>query len=388
MLCESKMTAVSTFKRRLCAKMEASSFRWPFTMRFLPFCCALALCLLPPRAAQAADSALAAIADAHQIALGHAAGNLSYFVAKSPPPQPVTALIVLHGHPRDAGKTLAAAIQAARLAGDAPNTLLVAPLFQVPEAQSAHCRSAGVPPPQSGDALWSCSSWIGGGLDNQGKISAFAALDRLLVALKRQWPTLQTVTVAGFSAGAQFVQHYVGFAAPPVGLRVRYLVADPGSWLYFDRLRPQPLQQGRPASWRACNRESDCSFAWQAADTGQCPQANRWKYGLDAIPPWLGRSGEQARARYAAADITYAAGERDTGEARGSFYPILDKSCAAQLQGPYRLQRALAYVAYDRRFVAPQKKRTVLLAPGCAHDVSCVFPSAGVRRALFAIDAD
>jgi|GEM_PF-4888346 len=309
MLCESKMTAVATFKRRLCAKMETSSFRWPFTMRFLPFCCALALCLLPPRTAQAADSALAAIADAHQVALGHAAGNLSYFVAKSPPPQPVTALIVLHGHPRDAGKTLAAAIQAARLAGDARNTLLVAPLFQVPEAQSAHCRSAGVPPPQSGDALWSCGSWIGGGLDNQGKTSAFAALDRLLVALKRQWPTLQTVTVAGFSAGAQFVQHYVGFAAPPVGLRVRYLVADPGSWLYFDRLRPQPLQQGRPASWRACNRESDCGFGWQAADTGQCPQANRWKYGLDAIPAWLGRSGEQARgipAKRAAASTPFS----------------------------------------------------------------------------------
>lgn len=168
-----------------------------------------------------------------------AAGDVTYFVAQKHSTQPRTALVVMHGHPRDAVKTLQAAIDAAQGAED--SSLLVAPLFQVPEKLAARCHSAGLPQPQDGDALWRCGSWIEGGLDNAGKTGSFNAMDNLLADMKRRWPSLQTITVAGFSAGAQFVQHYVGFAHPPGGVRLRYVVADPGSWLYFDNLRPQPI---------------------------------------------------------------------------------------------------------------------------------------------------
>ncbi|MEW7000995.1 hypothetical protein M5585_15540 [Serratia ureilytica] len=130
------------------------------------------------------------------------------------------------------------------------------------------------------------------------------------------------------------MQHYVGFAQPPRGVRLRYVVADPGSWLYFDRLRPLPT------SWGNCSSEETCRFRWQTLDAGHCPQANRWKYGLEAFPAHLQRTADAARRRYAAADITYLAAAEDTGAAPGAYYRILDKSCAAQLQGPYRLQRA------------------------------------------------
>ena len=60
-----------------------------------------------------------------------AAGSLPYFVAHARSRQPRTALVVMHGRPRDVAKTLQAAIDAAHEAGD--NGLLVAPLFQVPE---------------------------------------------------------------------------------------------------------------------------------------------------------------------------------------------------------------------------------------------------------------
>ena len=52
-------------------------------------------------------------------------------------PQPRNALVVMHGHPRDAARTLQAAIDAAQDAGD--SSLLVAPLFQVPVKLAAHC---------------------------------------------------------------------------------------------------------------------------------------------------------------------------------------------------------------------------------------------------------
>ena len=60
----------------------------------------------------------------------------------------------------------------------------------------------------------------------------------------------------------------------------------------------------------------------------------------ESLPAHLHRTADAARRRYAAADISYGAAADDTGTAPGAYYRILDKSCAAQLQGPYRLQRA------------------------------------------------
>lgn len=331
----------------------------------------------------AADNSLNAIADAYRVKLADSAGDLPYFVAKYHGPTPHSALIVLHGHPRDAGKTLAAALKAAQLAAKTDDRLLVAPLFPVSDAQAAHCHSPGVPPAQADDALWSCSSWIEGGLDNQGNTSSFAALDSLVGELKIKWPTVRSVTIAGFSAGAQFVQHYVGFAHPPAGVKLRYVIADPGSWLYFGSRRPQPVKNDRPADWRDCNQQGDCSFDWVENRNDVCPNVDRWKYGIEAVPAFLDQNSTSVRQRYASADITYLEGEKDTGSSPGTFYKILDKSCAAQAQGPYRLQRGIAYAAYDRRFIAPHAKRDLLIVPDCAHDVACVFPSKTGRSALF-----
>ncbi|HUD33354.1 MAG TPA: hypothetical protein VMR43_10110, partial [Variovorax sp.] len=107
-----------------------------------------------------------------------------------------------------------------------------------------------------------------------------------------------------------------------------------------------------------------------------------WKYGTGALPAALGRDAATAKARYAAADVTYLVGERDDGDVPGAFYGILDKSCAAMAQGPSRLRRALAYARYDRDVLAPDQRRTVTVVPGCAHDVACVFPAAAARSAL------
>ncbi|MGO4741975.1 hypothetical protein [Serratia quinivorans] len=348
----------------------------------------LALVLTPVNPLFAADNSLNTVADAYRVKLGPAAGDLPYFVAKNQVATPHSALIVIHGYPRDAGKTLAAAVKAAQLTAGTEGTLLIAPLFPVSDAQAERCHSPGVPQARAGDALWRCSSWIEGGLDTQGQTNSFAALDRLVAELKVKWPQIHEVTVAGFSAGAQFVQHYVGFAHPPAGVKVRYVISDPGSWLYFDGHRPLPVKNDRPADWRDCQPQGNCHFEWVEVTSAACPDVNRWKYGVEAVPTLLDQNHQSVRQRYAAADITYMAGEQDTGKAPGSFYKILDKSCAAQAQGPYRLQRGMAYAAYDRRFIAPHAKRDLLIVPGCAHDVACVFPSAVGRQALFKKNAD
>lgn len=298
-----------------------------------------------------------------------AGGALHYYASLDPGAAPsaagpTQALIAIHGHPRDANKTFNAALLAVRKAGALDHTLVVAPLFQVAADKAGKCSTSGVPAPQDGDLLWTCGSWLEGGrASNSSGISSFAAMDAVVAELVQRWPSLRTVTVAGFSAGAQMVQHYIGFAAdaPAASVSLRYVVSDPGTWLYFDAFRPQQAI---------------------APDGGTCPTVNRWKYGTEGLPAHLGRSAGEARQRYAGADIHYLQGELDTGEGKGTAYKVLDKSCAAAAQGPYRLQRGLAYAQYDRTMLAPDKRREVTVVPGCAHDVACVFPSEAARAAL------
>lgn len=324
-----------------------------------------------------------------------AAGRLHYYASRSDTGSPeagmapTTALVVMHGHPRDANRSFDAGLRAARAAGRLGDTLVVAPLFQVGDADAARCRTRGVPAAEPGDALWTCGGWLEGAPSlGTRPIGAFAALDALVAELHRRWPSLKTVTLAGFSAGAQMLQHAVGLAAdPPAGLRLRYVIADPGSWLYFDPVRPVPQRDAQAVDWAACGSGAafpgGCDFALQPPDAAACPGHDRWKYGTGGLPAALGRDAAQGRARYAAAEVHYLEGALDSSADKGTYYPILDKSCAAMLQGPYRLQRGVAYAAYDRALLAPAQARQVTVVPGCAHDVGCVLPSDAARAALF-----
>ncbi len=308
---------------------------------------------LPPFLLLFATTAATA-ADYRSFAPAGQTGQMHYLASQAPGSAPTRALVALHGHPRDANKTFAAALHAVQQAqaDTLADTLVVAPVFQV--ADPAPCHTDGVPTAQPGDLLWTCASWIAGGAA-EGGLTSFAALDALVAELKQRWPGLRSITIAGFSAGAQMVQHYIGFAADSA-TPVRYVVASPGTWLYFDPQRP--------------------------VDVADCPGQNRWKYGTDALPAPLGRNAAQARAHYAQTDIHYLAGALDSSTAPGTFYKILDKSCAAQAQGPYRLQRAQAYAEYDRRQLAPLLQRSVTVVPGCAHDVACVFGAGEARAGL------
>ena len=315
-----------------------------------------------------------------------AAGVLQLYVSRAADGSatpPSRALIAIHGHPRDANKTFNAAVAAAQRAHRLDDTLVAAPIFQVPSAESEKCRTKGVPEAQHGDLVWTCESWLEGGLaSNDPHFSSFDALDAVVAELVRQWPGVRTVTVAGFSAGAQMVQHAIGFATERPGVTLRYVVADPGTWLYFDRDRPVP--QGGKAGWSNCDGSdmTRCAFDVAAAAT-DCAGLNQWKYGMDDLPAQLKPTAAQARQRYASADIHYLEGALDSSDAKGTAYRVLDKSCAAEAQGPYRLQRGIAYAAYDRAKLAPHLDRQVTIVPGCAHDVACVFPSDAARAALF-----
>ncbi len=309
-------------------------------------------------------------------------GELHYFASQRPDQrsgigQPDSALVVLHGHPRDANLTFNAALATVESAGVANSTVVIAPVFQVATDDARRCSTPGVPAARAGDLLWTCASWMdGGAAENAPRMTSFAAMDALVGEIKRRWPSVREITIAGFSAGAQMVQHYIGFAMPDASShdRVRYVVADPGTWLYFDSVRPVDASTCADGHCRLAQPKPGIRHT--------CPQLNRWKYGTEGLPPTLNRTAAEARVHYASADIVYLEAANDSGTGKGTYSRILDKSCAAQAQGTFRLQRGLAYAAYDRQLIAPEKHRTVMIVPDCAHDVACVFASPSARHAL------
>ncbi|MDR3521252.1 MAG: hypothetical protein P4L54_06510 [Acidocella sp.] len=305
--------------------------------------------LLVCQLAQAAPAQLATLQ------LGHGL-TMNYYISPAPA-APTGIIIAVHGYKRDANRTFDAT-QAAASAAHQTSLVLVAPIFAVAADESTKCQYAGVPAAQASNAVWRCPTWLDGDAAQNGAITSFSAMDALVAALHKQFPTVRVITVAGFSAGGQFVQHYVGFAAPPPGgVKLRYVAADPGSWLYFDNYRPEP-------------------------GSAICPGYNDWKLGLANLPPDLTRSPAAARAAYIKADVQYLEGALDDSSGPGTFYKLLAKKCGDELQGPYRLQRGQLYEAYDNKMLA-KGAHHLTVVPGCAHDIACVFESPAAQAALF-----
>jgi pimeloyl-ACP methyl ester carboxylesterase len=266
-------------------------------------------------------------------------------------------LVAVQGYVRDANRTFDAAAKAAADAGHSGDTLIVAPIFEVSDKSGEKCSFPGVPKAAPGDALWHCGDWSDGGPARNGAVTSFRAMDRLIDSLLAQDKAARVVTVAGFSAGGQFVQRYAAFAAVPAGVKVKFVVADPSSFLYFDSFRP-------------------------AAGAAACPGYNDWKFGLGGLPNYLGRNAAAARAAYAAADVSYLEGALDDSAGPGTSYKLLSKDCGAALQGPFRLQRGQAYAGYDAKFLAHGAHKLTVV-PGCGHSVVCVFESHAARAVLF-----
>lgn len=274
------------------------------------------------------------------------------------------AIIVVHGAQRNADFYLRSAEQALAKSGVAePTTVLVAPQFLAPPDIGAH----GLP---NSVLRWSLEGWKGGEpAEGPAPISAFAAFDAVLARLadRRRFPDLARVVIAGHSAGAQVVQRYAvvgrGEAAlTRAGIAVRYVVANPSSYLYFSDDRPRPDGSLGP-------------FAGAAA----CPGFDRWKYGLAGAPAYVETDDAALERQYAARDVVYLLGTADTDP----HHPMLDRSCAGNAEGPYRYARGLAYFHYLQTRDGAALKHRVVEVAGVAHDGRGMFTSACGLAVLF-----
>jgi hypothetical protein len=264
------------------------------------------------------------------------------------------AVVVVHGQARNAAGYFAA-LERARAAVGA-EALLVAPHFL-----------AMSDPGEAGLLRWDVGTWLDGRpARGPGHASAFDVLDALLARLsdRTRFPALTDIVLAGHSAGAQLVQRYVavGRGAGP-GVHVRYVVANPSTYLWFGPDRPGP--DGQPAP-----------FTGAAA----CPGWDRWKYGLaGGLPPYVTGDAASLEARYVSREMIYLLGAADTDP----NHKALDRSCAGMAEGPYRLARGRAFLAELRARHGALPTQRAHEVPGVAHDGPRMLNSACGLAALF-----
>ena len=274
-------------------------------------------------------------------------------------------VVIIHGWPRrdiDVDKDLQ---QRAGVA--AADTLFVTPQFLTPTDVAAHHL------PDT-TLRWQESGWLQGyDARSPAPVSAFSVIDAIFARLadRKLFPRLKDIVLAGHSAGGQFVQRYaiVGRAIPNLaaaGIHLRYVVANPASYLYFDDKRPQP----------------DGSFADAGAN---CPAVSTWNNGLSAkLPSYVQQPASPAMLEkdYLQRDVVYLLGTADNDPNADA----LGQSCAYKSQGVTRLERGHAYFRYITAAAEtaqlPQRHR-LLEVPDVAHRTFAMYHSACGLAALF-----
>ena len=226
------------------------------------------------------------------------------------------AIIVIHDETRDASRAISSL---SALAGSAnASTLILAPQFLLPSDITRFATN--LPDKGRAFAAWQLSGWPQGD-DSEATpprkgVSSFTVVDLLLMYLsdRKTFPDLQTVTIAGYGAGANFVQRYaaLSLAADVVAkqnIDLRYLVADASSYLYLTAQRPLGGRKGLGQP-----------------DISLCPAYNTYPYGLENLTPYARRGGSNAaKTNYAKRIVAYL--NAPTPD------PVPDTTCAALVQG-------------------------------------------------------
>ncbi|WP_392891645.1 alpha/beta hydrolase [Pseudomonas migulae] len=266
-------------------------------------------------------------------------------------------LIIIHGRLRNAETYRQSAERAADLAGQSANTLVIAPQFLNETDVALH--------PVADTVLrWQGNDWMAGGLSTAPfALSSYAALDQIIARLgdRRQFPDVKDVVIAGHSGGAQVVQRYalLSHEQPELeaaGVHVRYVIANPSSYAYFDERRPVAFSHAG------------------------CPAFNRWKYGLSDLPAYAeGRTPAQLEENYVQRDIVYLLGQQDIDP----NHPALDKSCEAKAQGANRLVRGRNYFEFLKRSHPQGLNQQLVEVPGVGHNGDGMFTSPEGQKVLF-----
>ncbi len=213
-------------------------------------------------------------------------------------------------------------------------------------------------------------------------MSNLELIDALILHVVDRFPGIQAVVQIGHSPGGQLVNRYaVGTTVHEQlrerGIYMRSIIANPSSFLYFDRQRP--------------NLSADSGFIDYGGGTPSmaeepCPNFNEYLYGFDGRDPYMRRRPiADMLAGFQGRDVWIFSGlEDDNPDARD-----MDPSCPTALQGRHRLERGRRYYEYLGHFFGPDiyESKVIELVPGVGHSGRGMFKS-GQGKAIIFPDAD
>lgn len=271
-------------------------------------------------------------------------------------PSVTRALIVFHGKLRNADTYNQSGLEAIRTAGAAAQgTLLITPQF----LEQVDVDTFRLP----GRFLcWEPEQWMSGANAINAPISSFDAIDQIIKLLGNRtlFPNLKSVVLFGHSAGGQLLHRYAvvgraGDSLEKAGIHIRYVIANPSSYVYFSPERPVLKPKGE---FTFAVPEKTCSGHY-----------NQWKYGIFDPPSYIrGEDFSVIEQQYIQRDVVYLLGTKDIDPEQSA----LDKSCSGEVEGPYRFFRGNAYFRYLQlrhpELAQPSAKQRLWAVPGVAHD--------------------
>lgn len=294
---------------------------------------------------------------------GHVLIWRSHTLAEGAHPRVERAYIMVHGTNRNAEEYFRWALAATLVADQLEQTAVVAPHFKV---RTRADRGDDVAP---GEWYWTNEAWKSGDAALNGKTFSYDVMDRILELFNdvAHFPNLKEIVVAGHSAGGQYVQRYAAFnrAEPRLHVPVRYVVANPSSYVYLNDQRPRGDAFGR------------------YQDAANCTTYNQYRYGLDKLTGYAAHTPiDVIRAQFPRRSVAYLVSELDTR----TDDPNLDKSCPAVAQGANRRERGVNFSNYMKSQFGAQ--HTFAIAPACGHSAVCVFAGPAGVKAVFGRQSD
>ena len=255
-------------------------------------------------------------------------------------------VFTVHGSERNAMTYFNSVSSLAQRLGQGDKTLVIAPHFKI-----------STDPLLPGELIWDEEGWIRGdeAINNQ-LVSSFELLDFLVGQLgnKTLFPNLKNVVLTGHSAGGQLVQRYAagsGIDQQMDYIHFRYVVTNPGSYLYLSKRRPFQVNL-------------DCAY-------------NDYKFGLDHLNRYMENvSIPKLINQYTSKDVVYFLGEQDIRS------DDIDQSCPAQFQGKTRLERGRAFKAQLAEEF-PLAQHQLYSVPGVGHTQYGMYTSELGQKILF-----
>jgi hypothetical protein len=254
------------------------------------------------------------------------------------------AVITVHGSERNAHTYFNSIEMLSKKFQVADKTIIIAPHFKNTQDTLI-----------AGEMKWTDEGWLRGDeAVNNKSASSFALMDDIIATLHKNFPKLKEVILTGHSAGGQFVQRYaVGSSLEKSFPKThfRYVVTNPGSYLYLTRTRPVmgPI---------------NCAY-------------NDYKFGLDHLNSYMAKREKSLMiAEYLSKDVFYMVGEADT------ISGDIDQTCPAQYQGINRLYRGINFkTQLDREFI--QNAHQLRTVPGVGHTQYGMYTSDTGSKVLF-----